>query len=347
MDLTPFFTDQDTANAGLNKIRSIITRSLNLKFMKTNLIKLSLRQNAIYLPELENNSESVYSMSETTAVLVANCAKLGFGFSEKLLRVIDQINAADKMVILQTLREVTNVDKNWTPLIRQWNIPTGESFLDHLKIAFANFFPGKSGTTLACGHLIPENTFPLERYNGCPFCGTPFTFEELEYEVDKVKTLDLWTENDLTNYAVTLCASPVALSATQSENLKIYLSEFEVPSNTNITMKETQMLVIDQLVEMGKTKEAGAYFKSPVDILRYLWYKHTGYLQIIEPKVIINRMTKNARHFRASLDTSNSVNIKAQEDLKLKFSRTEAKIYAQWINNLTLDIDTQLSLIHI
>ena len=346
MDLTPFFTDQDTANAGLNKIRSIITRSLNLKFMKTNLIKLSLRQNAIYLPELENNSESVYSMSETTAVLVANCAKLGFGFSEKLLRVIDQINAADKMVILQTLREVTNVDKNWTPLIRQWNIPTGESFLDHLKIAFANFFPGKSGTTLACGHLIPENTFPLERYNGCPFCGTPFTFEELEYEVDKVKTLDLWTENDLTNYAVTLCASPVALSATQSENLKIYLSEFEVPSNTNITMKETQMLVIDQLVEMGKTKEAGAYFKSPVDILRYLWYKHTGYLQIIEPKVIINRMTKNARHFRASLDTSNSVNIKAQEDLKLKFSRTEAKIYAQWINNLTLDIDTQCALMH-
>ena len=89
MDLTPFFTDQDTANAGLNKIRSIITRSLNLKFMKTNLIKLSLRQNAIYLPELKNNSESDYSMSETTAVLVANCAKLGFGFSEKLLRVID------------------------------------------------------------------------------------------------------------------------------------------------------------------------------------------------------------------------------------------------------------------
>lgn len=314
--------------------------------MKTKLIKLSLRQNAIYLPEIKNDSLANYSMSETTAVLVSNCAKLGYGFSEKLLQRINQVNAADKMAILQTLREVTNVNKNWTPLIRSWNIPTGESFLDHLKTAFANFFPGNYGTNLACGHLIPKNTFPLERYNGCPFCGTPFDFSELDYELDKIKVLDYWDEKSLTDYATTLLTSPVALSATQADSLKIYLSEFAVPSNVKITMKETQMLVIDQLVANGKTKEAGIYFKSPVDILRYLWFKHTGYLQIIEPKVIANRMTQNARHFRASMDTSVKTKVQSQKDLKLKFTRTEAKMYARWINNISLDVKTQCAQMH-
>jgi len=314
--------------------------------MKTNLIKLSLRQNAIYLPKTKGDSVANFTMSETTAMMVSNCAKLGYGFSEKLLQAINQINAADKMAILQTLREVTNVNKNWTPLIRNWNIPTGESFLDHLKTAFANFFPGSSGTTLACGHLIPANTFPLERYNGCPFCGTPFNFSALDYKVEKIKVLDYWNDDDLTNFAVTLLESPVALSATQADSLKIYLSGFAVPTSVKITMKETQMLVIDQLVENGKTKEAGAYFKSPVDILRYLWYKHTGFLQIIEPKVIIHRITKNARHFRPSLDTSTSTKIKSVENLKLKFTRTEAKMYARWMNNIPLDIATQCTQMH-
>jgi len=314
--------------------------------MKTEIIKLSLRQSAICLPELKINSKTNYTMSETTAVLVANCAELGYGFSENLLRALNQINAADKMAILRTLREVANVDKNWTPLIRNWDIPTGESILDHLKTAFANAFPEISGTTLACGHLIPVNTFPLERYNGCPFCGTPFTFSELNYKVDKVKTLDLWTKEDLVKYATTLFSSPVALSATQADNVKIYLTEFDVPAGVKITMKETQMLVIDQLVKLGKTSEAGVYFKSPVDILRFLWYKHTGYLQLIEPKVISRRVTKNARNFRASLDTSTTAKITSLNDLKLKFSRTEAKMYARWMNNISLDIATQCAQMH-
>ena len=314
--------------------------------MKTELLKLSLRQSAIYLPKLKNDFGEDYTISETTTVLVANCAKLGYGVSENLLRAINQINTADKMTILQTLREVTNVDKNWTPLICNWDIPTGESFLDHLKTAVANIFPGFSGTTLACGHLIPANTFPLERYNGCPFCGTPFTFSDLDYKVDKVKTLDLWTEADLTKYAVSLLASPVALSATQTDNLKIYLREFSLPAGVEISIKETKMLVIDALVEAGKTAEAGVYFQSPVDILRYLWFKHTGYLQIIEPKVITKRVTKNARHFRSSLDKSTATKVKSVEDLKLKFTRTEAKMYARWINKIPMDIVMQCAQMH-
>ena len=56
------------------------------------------------------------------------------------------------------------------------------------------------------------------------------------------------------------------------------------------------MIVIDALVDENKAEEAGQCFKTPNDILRYLWFKHTGFLQIIEPKTIVNRMAKNAEY---------------------------------------------------
>ena len=73
-----------------------------------------------------------------------------------------------------TLKSVLGTDKNWTPLVKEWNVPTGESVYDHVVTLFANVFKTNKGTLLPCNHTIPNNTFPLERYNGCPFCGTPF-----------------------------------------------------------------------------------------------------------------------------------------------------------------------------
>ena len=87
-------------------------------------------------------------------------------------------------------------------MIRQWDIPTGESVLDHIKTWFANAFGSQNGTRLQCGHLIPENTFPIERYNGCPFCGTPFNVAELELKPSRntLKVLILWGRQDLKTY---------------------------------------------------------------------------------------------------------------------------------------------------
>lgn len=148
--------------------------------MKAELSNVSLRQQAVYVPEEWRNSQPFTLLNETTATLVANCAKLGYGFSEELLHAINGLNPLRKLEILELLKEVTGVEKNWTPMIRQWDIPTGESVLDHIKTWFANAFGSQNGTRLQCGHLIPENTFPIERYNGCPFCGTPFNVAELE-----------------------------------------------------------------------------------------------------------------------------------------------------------------------
>ncbi len=316
--------------------------------MKTDLLKIAIRQKAIFIPKEWVANKSTSEINETTSVLMANCARLGFSFSENLLHAINGISPKSKLKIFETLQEVTGVNKNWTPLVKQWDIPTDESIVDHVITFFANVFQSKKGTTLPCGHLIPDNTFPIERYNGCPFCGTPFTFGELEYQpnVNKLKVLELWTKADLQKYLLDLLESPVALDATQVESLKILVENFEVPKDIKIGIKETMMILIDALVEGNKLSVAGDLFKTPNDILRYLWYKHTGFLQIIEPKVITSRKAKNTRAFGSSELAMTTEKVRQTNELKLKFNRAECRMYATWINNLEMDIAKQCEIMH-
>ena len=80
---------------------------------------------------------------------------------------------------------------------------------------------------------------------------------------------------------------------------------------------------VDILVENGMAEKANQFFKSPQDVLRYLWFKHTGFLQIIEPKTIAKRLKNNAQNLHPTLDNSVQTGIKAVQDLKLKFNRTD------------------------
>lgn len=315
--------------------------------MKTQeLLKISLRQNAIFIPS-EMIANDIKNISGTTAVLMANVSKLGFTFSESLLHALNNVNPKYKIEVLEVLREVLGTDKNWTPLVKEWNIPTGESAIDHVATFFANFFQTKSGTTLQCGHIIPDNTFPLERYNGCPFCGTPFEFGKIENygQGSKLKVLDLWTEKELEDFYTSLLQSKTALDATQAESLKTAMKYLPLPT-TDVAMKETLMLVIDLLIENGKEDEASQFLKTPTDILRYLWFKNTGFLQIIEPKTIVKRASKNAAHFYNFLDTSAQAKVASQKDLKLKYSRKECLMVASWLNNLDMDVETMCEIMH-
>ena len=56
------------------------------------------------------------------------------------------------------------------------------------------------------------------------------------------------------------------------------------------------MLVIKLLVEQDKAGEAAKLLKTPTDILRYLWYEKTGYVQIIEPKTLVAHARKLYYH---------------------------------------------------
>ncbi|WP_207893782.1 hypothetical protein [Tenacibaculum sp. M341] len=315
--------------------------------MKQEVLKVSVRQNAIYIPD-EYITATTKEINQTTSVLVANASKLGFTFSESLFRAINNANPRLKLQILEVLKEITGVNKNWTPLVKGWDIPTGEGLVDHLITAFSNVFKKKSGTTLACGHTIPEGTFPLERYNGCPFCGTPFEQGEIEYthQGSKLKVLELWTYEEILKFYSDLLQSKTPLDATQVESLKALLKEFPLPNDIVIGMKETLMLVIDVLTAEGKEDEVQQFFKNPNDILRYLWYKHTGFLQIIEPKTIINRKAKNDRHVYHLSDNSATAKLKAASELKLKYSRSECKRAATWLNSLQIPADKACEMMH-
>lgn len=316
--------------------------------MKKELLKVAIRQNAIYLPATEeSNRQSV--LTPTTVALVAQLSKLGYGLSEKLLHAINLTSPTGQVEILQVLKEVLGVEFNWAPLVKGWDTPTGESQLDHLITWIANLFGSKNGVKLPCGHLIPDNTFPLERYNGCPYCGTPFRTTTTQYfgQGSKLKVLELWQDKELNAFFTDLLESRTALDATQADSLKILLSELSLPKpDTEIKMKETLMLVIDTLVKQGREQEAQIYFSSPNDVLRYLWYKKTGFLQIIEPKTIIFKTGKNNEHMSPQLDTSQSATERKREELKLKYTRRQCRMVARWLNNLPMPAEKCCEMMH-
>lgn len=316
--------------------------------MKTNLLKVSIRQNALYISQDERViAPSKENLRQTTVVLVANLRKLGYSVSEDLLHALNQLAPHQLVAIFDTMKEVLGVKLNWAPLVKGWDNPTGESGMDHLITWCANIFNSKEGARLQCGHLIPENTFPLERYNGCPFCGTPFVLANIENygQGSKLKTLELWTEEDLTNYYKDLLESRTVLDATQADSLKILAEELLLP-DAKITMKETQVMLIDTLVSKEAYDKARQFITGPQDILRYLWYKKTGFLQIVEPKTILKRNTRNHAHITPMLDRSKQASVDQKEALKLKYNRSQCRMVANWLNSMDMDIEKACEIMH-
>ena len=314
--------------------------------MQTDLLRVAIRQQAIFIAENDVVS-SGKNFSKASAVLVANLRKLGYTVSEELLQALNQLTPNQHLKIFNLMKELLGVDLNWAPLVKGWDEPTNESVIDHIITLFVNAFSINNGARLQCGHIIPDNTFPLERYNGCPFCGTPFQFAAIENygQGSKLKVLELWKEEDLTNYFKDLLESRTALDATQADSLKTLLKQVALPAAT-VSMKETQMLVIDTLVENGESDRAQVYFSTPNDILRYLWYKQTGFLQIIEPRTIVRRTGKNNQHIRPALGNAQQAITDKHRELKLKYNRQQCRMVATWLNNLNMDVEKACETMH-
>lgn len=314
--------------------------------MNTDLLKVSIRQGAVYIPHgqiLATNK----NISGDTLGFLANIKNLGYTVSEELLQALDRVAPTDKLQIFDLLSEITGAKLNWTPLVKGWDVPTGESPLDHIITFFANLFKSDKGTRLACGHLIPDGTFPLERYNGCPYCGTPFQFGEIENygQGSKLKVLELWTEEQLSGFFRSLLESRTVLDATQVDSLKILVDKLPLP-DASIGMKETMMVVVDALVAKGEPEKAQPYFATPTDVLRYLWYKKTGFLQIVEPRTIIRRNAANHTHITAPLNRSAQAALAGKEALKLKYSRPQCRVVAQWLNELDISAEKACEAMH-
>lgn len=306
-----------------------------------NLTKVALRYRAIFL---DINREEIDNQSVATAPVLAFVARLkeiGYCVSEELMHALNAVSIDRLAEITLCVNEVMGTNLNWAPLVKGWNVPTGESAIDHIITLFANVFgeeAGFKGTTLPCGHLIPEGTFPLERYNGCPYCGTPFKTADFVYkgQASKLKELRIFTADDLRRVFGTLLSSPTPLDCSQRDSLNILLQEFPLPENPNIGMKETAMLVIRLLVAQNKADEAQKLLKTPTDVLRYLWFEKTGYVQIIEPKTLVAHARRLYSHMWKPLSRGADAAVEMKNNLMLKYDRRECKRVAMWLNDMPM-----------
>lgn len=310
--------------------------------MNNTLTTVALRYRALYL---DIRREDINLNSEATAPVMALVARLkenGVSLSEELLHALNNVSADTLAEITKCINNVMGVNLNWAPLVKKWNVPTGENRVDHLLTLFTNLLGGKKagfkGTTLRCGHFIPEGTFPLERYNGCPFCGTPFRTANFVYkgQGSKLKELRLFTNKDMQNVFASLLASPTPLDATQKDSLEKLLTEFSLPEDVQVAMKETAMLVVKTLISHDKTKEAAALLKTPTDILRYLWYEKTGLVQIVEPKTLVAHARRMYYHVFGPLNMGADAAVKMKQKLKLKYNRKACLRVALWMNSLPM-----------
>ena len=88
--------------------------------MKKDLLKVSIRQHAIYLPAIEG-TEKREALTSTTVTLVAQLRKVGYSLSEELLHAVNQLYPAQQVEILQVMKEVLGVSLNWAPLVKGWD----------------------------------------------------------------------------------------------------------------------------------------------------------------------------------------------------------------------------------
>ncbi len=305
------------------------------------LTRVALRYRAMFL---NIDREDINMNSEASVPVLAFVARLkenGFCVSEELLHALNAVSVNRLAEITECINDVMGVKLNWAPLVKGWDVPTGETLADHIVTLIANFFgkeAGFKGTTLPCGHLIPEGTFPIERYNGCPFCGTPFKTADFVYkgQASKLKELRLFTVDDMKQVFESLLASATPLDGTQKDSLEMLLQEFPLPEDAEITMKETAMLVIKLLVEQDKADEASKLLKTPTDVLRYLWYEKVGYVQIIEPKTLVAHSRKLYSHIWEPLDRGADAALEMKKKLMLKYDRKACLRVARWMNAIPM-----------
>lgn len=310
--------------------------------MNKTLTKVALRYRAVFL---DINREDINMNSVVTIPGMAFVARLkenGFCVSEELLHALNKTSADTLAEITECVNEVMGINLNWAPLVKGWNAPTGESYFDHLVTWIADILGGKEaglkGITLPCGHFIPDGTFPVERYNGCPYCGTQFDTANFVYkgQGSKLKELRLFTEKEMKNVFSSLLTSSTPLDATQKDSLGLLLHEYPLPEEADITMKETVMLVIKLLVEQGKAEEVPKLMKTPADVLRYLWFEKTGYVQIIEPKTLVAHARKLYYHMWGPLDQGADAAKDMKKKLMLKYDRKACLRVAKWLNAIPM-----------
>ena len=316
--------------------------------MNTDLLRVALREQAFYIAANTQTNEfnSKYPLRNEVLELVINLKQLGFSCSEELLNRLNTDLDLDTTIVFETFNSICGTDKSWVPMKRNW-LKKSPDFRNN-PLSLMERFAEKGFFLSSCDCSVPKDTFVLKNYNGCPFCGTAIAVKAnvLKNQGSSLKELKVWTDVDVKNYLEQLLMSKVALDATQRDSLTRLLKHLDYPASIKVEMKENAMYLIDALLAAGREAEAQQFFTNPNDILRYLWFKKTGFVQIIAPKTIIDRKEKNELAYGYGT-RQREVKIRdAKESLKLKYTRAEGKQVAQWMNEMPLSAEQMCEIMH-
>lgn len=289
--------------------------------MYVGLEQIALRNSALYVPCIHTQA----TMTDASAEFVANLSNL-YSVSEPLLHALNGASPEQLKEIREAVAHIFRTDANWTPLVRYWHTPTGESGIDHLITYWANRVGHSDmpGVRLSCGHFIPEVAFDISRYNGCPFCGRPLEFEPGALQSNSMprEVLGLMTDDDMLGLRDRLLSAPIPPDATTAATLRTLLTHYGVSQEVLPATREALLLTSEALDEAGRTAEAYALLNNPDDLLRYLRYRTTGSLAFRSPKTYRGK------------------------NLKFKFARPQARAIAQCLENMEIPADRMAEIMH-
>ncbi len=312
--------------------------------MNSELIKIALRHGALWLGDVPITDRR--ELGAPAAAFAASLAEKGYELDSHALAAANAVSPTVLADVVRCIDEVYGIGLNWAPLVKAWQTPTGESRLDHIVTLFANLFPtgDMAGTVLPCGHFIPDGTFPLERYNGCPFCGTPFELSKIVYKGtgSHVKVLTLWQESDFIKLRDSLVYSPLPLNATQWVTLLALLKAYGLPQLDRNILVDNTLMIAAYLEDRGEFEKVVPLLPDPAILLRYLWYRHTDNLRITPPAAIVARKAGAYRTEEARAEQAAEARLK----LKLYYDRAECRRYASLLNSMSLSTEAMCELMN-
>lgn len=300
--------------------------------MDINLFKAALPLGGLYIadPSTARCPEPSPEAMALTVVL----RQCGLSLSPDAMMAVANLPAGEIAQMADVLKDIYKTGDNWAPLVKGWLTPTGESAVDHFATLFTNLLPARlrpDGRVLECGHFIPDGTFDLSRYNGCPFCGKPFVLSS-DIRTDqgsRIRQLRLMTHADMEKRFVRLLSSSAPLDATMTEVVSNMAKSLPIPAGTDIPVRETVCVLTAVLDSCGRLSEMEPFYRTPADILRYAWYSVTSSLTLECPK----SRYRYIRNFY--YDDPAAAEAECERQL-FRFSRTQGRIFAGWLDRMDL-----------
>ena len=109
---------------------------------RKSLLAVALRFQALFVDVDRKDLSSAPEISPDVSAFLLSLSDKGYVVEEDLLRALCIAGSAPGVLeeITQVIDKALGIGLNWAPLVKGWNIPTGESFIDHYITIYANYF---------------------------------------------------------------------------------------------------------------------------------------------------------------------------------------------------------------